>query len=203
MVVRGTRMLIVCAALAVSVLGCSDPYRFTIASSDPVDCRVFTALHSVERVPYGFQMKPNSVVGMTSLEYTQFIWRGIVRTHGGEGFALLLRPTIEETVRDSGLILHFYTSGGMALDSANTRLERNPAFRFPQDSNALVTIYNDEDFLQVTVGCDTVLRRHSMRMESDDLGIRSGEGTEVTVLGPVWKQHAPPIEMHVRSGRDL
>lgn len=197
-----TRFAVFVAALS-CVAGCSDPYRFSVRTPDAVDCRIFTGLHSAEKNGVGFTMQQDAVVGMTSLEYTQYEWSGYLRAHGGEGFRLLLRPTVEETVIDSGLTLTFAAGGGARLDSAGRLVESNPNFRFPQDTATLVTIYTDEDFIQVTVGCDTVLRRRTMRMTSDDIVLQTLHGTDLKVYAPLWKRLKFPEGDNVRAGRGL
>jgi hypothetical protein len=198
------RLQLVLAVTALILLvGCSDPYRFSVRTPDAMDCRIFTGLHSAEGSAFGFTMQPDAVVGMTSLEYTQYEWRGFVNSHGGKGFRLLLRPKVEETVIDSGLVLLFSSGGGERLDSAGSLLESDPAFRFPQDSSVLVTVFTDEDYLQVTVGCDTVLRRKTMRMTSDDLVVQTLHGTTLAVYAPLWKRLVFPAGDHIRAGRDL
>lgn len=167
--------------------GCN-PYRFTVETQHPVDCRIFTDHNSVNSHLYGFDMHSNAVVQVTSLAWTQYDLGVYLTLSGGEGFQLMLRPVLEESVIDSGLVLTFLSNGGMRLDSAGHTLEENRTFRFPKDSQVYVTIYNEESYLQMTVGCDTVLKRFTKRKSSDDIALKTLPGSELKVLEPKWKR---------------
>ena len=169
------------------VAGC-DPYRFKVETKLPVDCRIYSDHNSVDSHLYGFEMHPNAVVNMTSLAWTQFDLAFYLKSSGGEGFQLLLRPVSEESVIDSGLVLTFLNSGGVRLDSAGHLLDEKPSFRFPQDSQTYVTIYNEESYLQVTVGCDTVVKRYTKQKASDDIVFKTLHGSTLNVLDPEWKR---------------
>jgi hypothetical protein len=133
-------------------------------------------------------MHPGAVVQVTSLAWTQYDLAAYFTLSGGDGFQLMLRPVVEESVIDSGLVLTFLSAGGVRLDSAGHLLEENTAFRFPKDSLTYVTIYNEESYLQVTVGCDTVVKRFTRRKSSDDIVLKTFSGSELKVVDPQWKQ---------------
>ncbi len=180
--------LLYSASLAVVIfLGC-DPYRFKVETRYPVDCRIFSDHNSVDSHLYGFEMHPESVLQVTSLAWTQYDLKAYFTLSGGEGFQLMLRPVVEESVIDSGFVLTFSSAGGMRLDSAGHLIEVNTSFRFPKDSLTYVTIYNEESYLQVTVGCDTVVKRFTMRKSSDDIVLKTFSGSELKVVDPQWKQ---------------
>ena len=170
----------------VLLFGC-DPYRFKAETKYPVDCRIFSDNGSVESNLYGFRMHSGASLGITSIGWTQYDLSAYLTLSGGEGFQVLLRPVVEESVIDSGLTLTF-SSQGLRLDSAGNTLERNPAFHFPKDSQTYITVYNEEAYLQVTVGCDTILKHYSRRKSSDDIVLKTLPGSELNVLDPQWKQ---------------
>ncbi len=173
--------------LSAAFFGC-DPYRFRSETRYPVQCRIFSDHNSVDWHLYGFEMHPDAVLQVTSLAWTQFDFAAYVTLSGGDGFQIMLRPVLEESVVDSGFVLTFLSNGGVSLDSAGHRLEENPSFRFPRDSQTYVTIYNEESYLQVTVGCDTVVKRFTKRRSSDDIGLKTFSGSELKVVDPEWKQ---------------
>lgn len=167
--------------------GCN-PYRFKAETKYPVDCRIFSDHNTVDSHLYGFQMYPEATVTATSLAWTQFDLAVYLTLSGGEGFQLMLRPVVEESVIDSGFVLTFFSAGGMRLDSAGHHLDENPAFHFPKDSQTYVTVYNEESYLQVTVGCDTVVKRFTRRKSSDDIVLKTLSGSSLNVLDPQWKR---------------
>ncbi len=186
----------------VALCSCN-PYRFTVETQHPVDCRIFSDHNTVNSNLYGFQMHPEAVVEVTSLAWTQYELGVYLTLSGGQGFQLMLRPVLEESVIDSGLVLTFLNSGGVRLDSAGHTLEENRAFRFPKDSQVYVTIYNEEAYLQMTVGCDTVLKRYTKRKSSDDIALKTLAGSELKVLAPQWKRikFTKDFEMKVEETR--
>jgi hypothetical protein len=137
---------------------------------------------------YGFDMHPDAVLQVTSLAWTQYELAAYVTLSGGDGFQLMLRPVLEESVVDSGLVLTFLSGAGVSLDSAGHHLDENTSFRFPKDSQTYVTIYNEESYLQVTVGCDTVLKRFTKCKSSDDIALKTLLGSELKVVDPEWKR---------------
>ena len=173
--------------LSAAVSGC-DPYRFRAETRYPVQCRIFSDHRSVDSHLYGFEMHPNAVVQVTSLAWTQYDLAAYLTLSSGDGFQLMLRPVVEESVIDSGLVLTFLSAGGVRLDSAGHLIEENTMFRFPKDSQTYVTIYSEESYLQVTVGCDTVVKRFTRRKSSDDIVLRTLSGSELKVVDPEWKQ---------------
>jgi hypothetical protein len=167
--------------------GCN-PYRFTVETQHPVDCRIFSDHNTVESNLYGFDMHPDAVIQVTSLAWTQYNLAAYLKLSGGEGFQIMLRPVVEESVIDSGLVLTFLSGGGVRLDSAGQTIDENHAFCFPKDSQVYVTIYNEESYLQMTIGCDTVLKRYTKRKSSDDIVLKTLPGSELKVLEPQWKR---------------
>ncbi|MEI8134923.1 MAG: hypothetical protein WCH46_07570 [bacterium] len=166
--------------------GC-DPHRFTVQTEHSLDCRIYSDFHGVTHDLYGFTMQGDAVVGVASPSWTQYEIETFIKMKG-DGFQLLLRPVAEESVRDSGLILTISSSVGLRLDSGGVLLESNPRYRPPIDSQFFVTIFNEESYLQVTIGCDTVLRRYTKQKESDDLVIHTLPNSELTVIAPQWKR---------------
>ena len=183
----GRHFYIVTLLIAVIFFGC-DPYRFRVETKNPVECRIFSDHNSVDSHLYGFEMHPGAVMQVTSLAWTQYDFAAYLTLSRGEGFQLMLRPVVEESVIDSGLVLTFSSSGGMRLDSAGHLISENQSFRFPKDLQTYVTIYNEESYLQVTVGCDTVVKRFTMRKSSDDIVLKTLPGSELKVVEPEWEQ---------------
>ena len=185
--VRSLPFYIALVLFAAVTNGC-DPYRFTVETKESVSCRIYSHYKTVDPHLYGFDMHPNAVVHVTSLSWTQFELQTYLTLSGGDGFQLMLRPVAEESVVDSGLVLTFLAAGGTRLDSSGHLIEQNSSFRFPQDTQTYVTVYNEEAYLQVTVGCDTVLRHYSRRKSSDDIVLKTLPGSELKVLDPEWKK---------------
>ncbi|MEP7234685.1 MAG: hypothetical protein ABI778_05250 [Ignavibacteriota bacterium] len=174
--------------ILVTALGGCDPYRFRNETKYPVECRIFSDHNSVSSNLYGFTMHPEATVQVTSVAWTQFEFRAYMTLSGGEGFSLMLRPVLEEGVIDPGLVLTFSTANGLSLDSAGHELLKNSAFHFPEDKQTFVTIYNEESYIEVTIGCDTILKRFTKRKSSDDIGIHTLGGTELSVISPEWQK---------------
>jgi len=171
--------------LFAALSGC-DPYRFTVETRNPVDCRIYSDHNSVDGHLYGFDMKPDAVVGAKSTGWTQYHLKAYLTLHGGEGFQMMLRPVVEDSVIDSGIVLTFSSANGLRIDSAGKVLDENTSYRFPNDSQVYITVYNEESFLRVTVGCDTVLRRYTKRRSSDAIVLKTLSGSELHVLDPEW-----------------
>ena len=172
---------------ACSLCGCN-PYRFTVETQHPVDCRVFTDHNDVQSHLYGFDMQPNAVVGISSRSWTQYDLSTYLTLTGGEGFQFMLRPVVEESVIDSGLVLSFSTTKGIRLDSAGHTIEESPMYHFPKDSQMYVTVYNEESYLRVTVNCDTILNRFTKRISSDHIIVKTLPGSKLHVTNPEWKK---------------
>ena len=179
--------------------GC-DPYRFTVETQHPIDCRIYSDHNSVDSHLYGFDMKPDAVIGMKSTGWTQYHLKAYLTLHGEEGFAMMLRPVVEESVIDSGFTLTFSSIGGLRIDSAGKTVGENSAFRFPKDSQVYVTVYNEESFLQVTIGCDTVLKRYTKRRSSDVMVLKTLSGSELHVLDPEWTKIKFTQSSDVKTG---
>ena len=169
-----------------AIVGGCDPYRFTVETQHPIDCRIYSDHNSVNGHLYGFDMKPDAVVGAKSTGWTQYHLKTYMTLHGGEGFEMMLRPIVEENIIDSGFTLTFSSTNGLRIDSAGKTLDENSSFRFPKDTQVYITVYNEESFLRVTVGCDTVLRRYTKRRSSDAIVLKTLSGSELHVLDPEW-----------------
>jgi hypothetical protein len=76
----------------------------------------------------------------------------------------------------------------LRIDSAGQVITENTSYSFPQDSQTYVTVFNEESYMQVTVGCDTILRRYSKRTASDDIALKTLLASELKVVDPEWKR---------------
>jgi len=197
------KILISLLSLSLIAVGC-DPERFTIKSYDPIDCRIYSDHHLVQPLSDGFIADGGGVVGMQSLYRTQYYFETYL-THVGEGgFRMLLRPIVQERVIDSGYILTFSSDRGMTLDSAGKTIDKRPSFHFPDSTPVFVTVYNEEDFLQVTVGCDTVVKYSGFKMASDDIVFQSLGDSRLRLQKAEWfkiKFHEGD-DITVHSGED-
>lgn len=178
--------LIFSVILSAVICGC-DPYRFTVETQQPVECRIFSDHTSVDSHLYGFDMKPDATVGMKSKAWTQYFISAYLTLHGGDGFKLMVRPVVEEGIRDPGFTLTF-SKTSLVVDSAGTMIVTDPDFRFPRDSQMYVTIYNEESFVQITIGCDTILKRYTKQKSSDEIALQTLGGSELKVLDPRWRR---------------
>jgi hypothetical protein len=197
------KLLLSLFCFSLVALGC-DPERFTIKSYESIDCRIYSDHHLVHSFADGFVVDGGGVVGMQSLYRTQYYFETYLTHSGDSGFKILLRPKVQEKVIDSGLVLSFLSPTGLRLDSAGKTIQQNTSFHFPDSTPVFVTIYNEEKFLQVTVGCDTVVKYYGATLASDDLVVQPLGDSRVRVQKAEWYK----IKFHegdditIHSGED-
>ncbi len=179
--------------------GC-DPYHFTMKSSSSLDGTILSQLGTVNTHYYTVELLPNAAVELTNTERTQFQLATYIRLSHGEGFQVLLRPTVEDKLLDSGLVLTFFTKGGMRLDSAGITLIENKNFHFPVDSDALLRVYNEQAYVEAIVGCDTLVKHFSTTIATDDLVFTSLDNSTVTITIPEWNKVRFPKGEEIYTG---
>lgn len=164
--------------------GCSER-GFRVGTEHRVSVYNYSALSSVSHNTYSFSLRDTALVVVTSPTVTQYYFESFIRLDSGSGFKVYLRPVAEHVVRDSGYTLTM-SKHGFELDSGRTVLARLPYTSFATDSLTRFTIYNDNRFVQVTLGCDTLFHNFLALKESDALAIRPLEGSKVTFYDPIW-----------------
>jgi hypothetical protein len=184
----GARLIAVLPAifLLVAVQGC-DPTRFMMEGKNPIQCRNYSLLHQVEKTGPNILVHDSGEVCLTVMDLTQFRFSTFVRLLKGDGFVLMMRPRAEEVVLDSGLSL-FLSRSHSKLDSSGTMVQDLRQYQVAQDSLTLLTVRSENNLLQVTLGCDTVLKRMTGLKESDDLVFGALQGSEVRLVNPSFQE---------------
>ena len=133
---------------------------------------------------------------------TEYLLTMDVKLSRGEGFRILLRPTVEQRdVRDSGIVVTV-TRSGVRLDSAGHNFQSLPWVKLPLNSQVPVSLYSDNNFTQVIVGCDTVYKGWSKKIESDDVVVQALESSELQIIDPDWAG-IPSGERPLKKGEGL
>ena len=154
---------------------------------NPIQCRNYSGLHQVERTGMNIVVHDSGEVCLTVLDLTQFRFSTFVRLLKGDGFVLMMRSRAEESVLDSGLSL-FLSRSHSKLDSAGMMVQDLREYQVAQDSLTLLTVRSENNLLQVTLGCDTVLKRMTGLKESDDLVFGTLPGSEVRLVNPAFQE---------------
>ncbi|MDP4200915.1 MAG: hypothetical protein Q8922_11680 [Bacteroidota bacterium] len=165
--------------------GCK-PYDFSMGSDHIVACKVLTQLSSVQQGHTYTTLHGGGAININYFGATQYLFTTDIRLVHGTGFRVLIRPDVEQrNVLDSGMILTV-TEHGTTLDSAhNIVLERSDV-RMAEGTQLPLSILSENNYSQVVLGCDTLTKGWSRRMESDDIVIQALPGSEVQVIQPDW-----------------
>jgi hypothetical protein len=98
----------------------------------------------------------------------------------------MLRPVVHQTLVDSGLVLNI-AQDAITLDSNGRRIAKLRAYGLPLGTPTTFAIHTENNYLQVVLGCDTLLRRFTDLKESDDLVIATMGPSEVVFSHPDWR----------------
>ena len=165
-----------------------DPSRFLLESKhNAVLCRIYSPISTVEHNTTQFVVSDGGSVDMCVPQLTQYHIAMNVSLLEGEGMVIMMRPIAQETVVDSGLALHLGKTHSY-LDSAGRMIKDMPEVRLREKKNEIITLLSENNELEVTIGCDTILKRHTALKESDDVVIAAYPSSKVRIVSPSWKE---------------
>jgi hypothetical protein len=167
-----------------AMLGC-DPTRFTVLSDRDLDCRIYSDHRLVKKAAAGFDLLPGGCVAVTYLWATQYRASFRMTLQNGDGFVVMMRPVVEETIIDSGIVLTM-SSRGYSLRSGDTLLASGTLL-VQKGKTEIFRTYNEEGYLEVTYGCDTLYKGLTRVKESDDIIFATLPQSTVSVFGPLWQ----------------
>ncbi len=174
------------------VMGC-DPSRFYLESTHPITCRIFAPIATVTHSIHDFTVNEGGAVDMSVAELTQYRMTMNVSLLQGDGYRLMLRPVAEESVVDSGLVL-VLSKTHSRLDSSGHTIVDLPNVHLRQSASDLITILSEDHRLEVTLNCDTIVKRMTPIKESDDLVVAPLGNSSVRVIVPDWKEIEPDVK---------
>jgi hypothetical protein len=172
-------------ALTFLLAGC-DPYRFKMLGHHNLKGRIHSSLESVNVEEKYFDIFENGSVALELPTATQYSISFYAKIISGEGFRVHARSRVEETLIDSGVVVSISEKYARAdKDGKNLSTLRSPGFS--NDKVVFVNLYNDEKYLQVIIGCDTLLKYYPEGPAPDDLVITSIGKSDTRIFTPIWK----------------
>jgi len=148
--------------------------------------RIHSPLESVDVEQQYFDIKENGCVALELPTATQYSISFYAQIQNGEGFRVLAHSRVEETLIDSGVVVSISDKYARAdKDGKNLSALKPPGFG--NDNVVFINLYNDEKYLQVIIGCDTLLKYHPDGAAPDDLVITSIGKSSTRIFTPVWK----------------
>lgn len=178
-----TYFLFIC--LVAGFAGC-DPTRFGVLSDRDVDCRIYSDHRLVKKMSAGFTLDPGACVSTSYLWATQYLAIFRITLDKGEGLEIMLRPIVEEQILDSGIVLTL-SRNGYRLVHHDTVLAAGALPALSEGKTALFRSYSEEGYMELTLGCDTLYRGITKRIEGDDIIFSTLRQSTVTVFGPEWR----------------
>ena len=164
--------------------GC-DPTRFSVLSDQDISCRTYSNYRLVDKQPSGFTLRPGACVSTYYLWATQYRAAYRLTVEDGEGVVIMFRPIVEEQILDSGMVLTLGKSG-YRLVNHDTVLASGTHPRLIQGKSELFRAYSDEGYLELTLGCDTLYKGITKRIEGDDIIFSTLPQSTVNVFAPTW-----------------
>jgi hypothetical protein len=181
-------MQVTCALLlALPLLAGCDPSRFMLTGKNPIQCRIYGPVNSVEHTPDITVLEPDGVLGLSVAQLTEFRFVMNTTLLEGEGMSIMLRPIAQESVVDSGIVFHFSKSHSY-IDSAGHLLLDLPQVHMRNQGNELITVLSENHELELTIGCDTILKRMTSMMETDDIVLKADPTSKVRITGADWQE---------------
>jgi hypothetical protein len=179
------RTLLLIGCLAPLFAGCN-PYEFKMGTHHVVSCKVLTSLPSVEQGTTTATLHDTGAIGMSYFGATQYDLAMGIRLVRGEGLRILLRPDVEQRdIKDSGIVVTL-TRAGSWVDSGQHFFLQRPDLGMPVGQNVPVFLLSENNYTQVVIGCDTVYRGWTRKLESDDIVVQALDKSEVEVIDPDW-----------------
>jgi len=182
--IRASWMLVL---LALPVLVACDPSRFMIEGKNPIQCRIYGPINSVEHTSNQFVLEHGAVLDLSVAGLTQY--RFVMNTNllEGDGMSIMLRPRAEESVVDSGVVVHLSKTHSF-VDSAGHLLLDLPQVHLRDQGNELITLLSENHELEVTIGCDTIMKHRTSLIETDDIVLQASRTSKVRITGPSWQE---------------
>ncbi len=186
---RGWKVII--ATFAMRLLAACNPYEFDMGNQHIVRCKVLTSLPTVDKGRSVTTLHDTGAINMNYYGATQYLLSMDIKLLRGEGFRILLRPVVEQRdVKDSGIVLTV-TRSGVWLDSAGMTHHpqiflTRPDVRIANNQQMPISLISENNYTQVVLGCDTVYKGWSRKMESDDVVFQALEGSEIQLIAPDW-----------------
>jgi hypothetical protein len=134
----------------------------------------------------GFTMSPGACVSTSYLWATQYLTTFRITLEEGEGLKIMLRPIVEEQILDSGIVLTL-SRHGYHLMNKDTLLAAGTLPALTQGKSVVFRSYSEEGYMELTLGCDTLYRGITKRIEGDDIIFSPLLQSTVTVFGPQWR----------------
>ena len=171
--------------LALFIYACN-PYEFNMGRQHIMVCKVLTSLPSVEQGHTIATLHDTGAINMNYFGATQYLITMDVRLNRGEGFRILLRPDVEQRdVKDSGIVLTV-TRNGVWMDTVRQTFLKRLDVRLQPNEVLPISLLSENHYTQIVLGCDTIYKGWSKRMESDNVVVQALEGSEVEVIAPDW-----------------
>ncbi|HWF44713.1 MAG TPA: hypothetical protein VG537_08725 [Candidatus Kapabacteria bacterium] len=178
--------IIILSTIAVALLAGCNPYQFNMGDPHEVRCQVLTSLSSVDQGYNRAMLHNTGAIDMNYFGATQYLVTMEMKLIRGDGFRIMLRPVVEQRdVRDSGIVLTV-THSGVWLDSASHIFLTRRDVKLEPNTQMPVSLLSDDNYVQIVLGCDTVYKGWSKKMESDDIVIQALPNSDVQILSPDW-----------------
>lgn len=175
-------LLLIC----VLVFAACEPYEFTMSRDQPIDGLILTPLETVAPGTLVTTVHDGGAIKLSNFGITEYSLTFGLNLKAGTGVEVLIHPRVEvNRVVDSGIVASITSKGESLIDNGRV-LANRPDFSLDSKLEA-VNIISEAHFLQVLVGCDTLYRGPSDRIESDDIVVRSLPGSDVEVVAPAWR----------------
>lgn len=172
--------------LVLGALSSCDPTRFSVLSDRDIDCRIYSDHRLVDKMPAGFTMSPGACVSTTYRTATQYMAKFRLTVQEGDGVRILLRPVVEERILDSGVVLTL-SRNGYRLVNGDTLLASGKSPVLARGKTEIFRAYSDEGYLELTLGCDTLFKGMTKRIEGDDIIFSTLPNSTITVYAPTWR----------------
>jgi hypothetical protein len=172
--------------LLLLALAACEPYLFDMTSDHPVSGQILTSLESVTAGSRTTTLRPRGAIQLSNFGISEYSLSFGARLHDGLGFEVLIHPRVElNRVVDSGFIARV-TTHGESLTANDVVLSNKPSYSVDTGIVTAVKILTEAHLLQVIVGCDTLYRGKRYSIESDDIVIRTLDGSSLDVIAPNW-----------------
>jgi hypothetical protein len=168
------------------LVGCGDPYRFTMGEGNSIGAKIRSPLSTVTKGKSIVRLRDTGMILFGRYGVTQFHTTFFLRLDRGEGAVLSARGMVLDQIIDRGITVRFDREG-VIIDSSGKRLLERKGVGFAQDSVLDVHVYSDARIFQVVADCDTLIRMRNLRsMEPDEMLLQALPNSEVSMVDPVW-----------------
>jgi hypothetical protein len=177
---------VITASLLLLLMGCGDPYRFSMGEGNFIGAKIRSPLGSVTKGKSVVQLRDTGMISFGRYGVTQFHTTFVLRLDQGEGALLSARGMVRDQIIDRGVTVRF-DRDGVVIDSSGKQLLTRKGVGFAQDSLLDVHVYSDAHIFQVVADCDTLIRMRYLRsMEPDEMLLQALPNSTVTLINPVW-----------------